>query len=130
MINTKYVLIVDDEPINRMLLNLRLKYFETEQIKIDIYEANDGLESIEITKEMVDNNKKPSLIFMDWKMPRLSGVDAAEKIKEQYSHIPIVLHSAYLGIREISQNLKQFDDLLEKPIGEKLLENIVEKYLR
>lgn len=41
------------------------------------------------------NNTKPSIIFLDINMPRLSGIETTEHIKSNpsLSHIPIVIYS-------------------------------------
>lgn len=125
-----YVMIVDDEPINRALLSIKLKEYKPLDREINIYEANSGLEAIALTKDLVNKQQTPSLIFMDLRMPHLDGYETTKKIKKEYKNIPIILHSAQLNIKEFHNNHKEFDDVLEKPISEFKLNQILEKYIQ
>ena len=67
------VLIVDDHPINRELIRLLLNDYG-----LDIYEASDGEEAVEMCLKV-----KFDLVFMDIQMPVLDGVTATQRIREQ-----------------------------------------------
>jgi PAS domain S-box-containing protein len=65
------LLLVDDNPINRILVRTLLAPFDME-----ITEAVDGLEAVQIADEAPFD-----VILMDLRMPGLGGVDAAQRIR-------------------------------------------------
>lgn len=100
------VLVVDDEQDIRTLLNIYLK-----RLGYDVVEAVDGMEAVEAVR--ADNSI--DLIVMDIMMPRLSGTDACEKIRE-FSSIPVLFLTA--KTKEPDQNEAYDvggDDFLPKP---------------
>ena len=100
------VLVVDDEQDTRTLLNIYLK-----RLGYDVVEAVDGMEAVEAVR--ADNSI--DLIVMDIMMPRLSGTEACEKIRE-FSSIPVLFLTA--KTKEPDQNEAYDvggDDFLPKP---------------
>lgn len=77
------ILIVDDQQVNRMTVKLFLK-----SEGYEFFEASDGLEAIEIAKEV-----NPDVILMDALMPVMDGFEATVKIREIESiqRIPILM---------------------------------------
>ena len=76
-------LVVDDSRVTRRLLINIL----TEECGIDeCAEAVDGQESVEAVDEDTFD-----IILMDWNMPRLSGIDAIEQIREKGIETPIIM---------------------------------------
>ncbi|HAX76587.1 MAG TPA: PAS sensor protein [Cyanobacteria bacterium UBA11372] len=65
------ILIVDDNGVNRKLLFKMLSPFG-----FKLQQASNGLEAIEIWQVF-----QPQLIFMDMRMPTLSGIEATKRIK-------------------------------------------------
>ena len=76
----KSILIVEDETRIRFLLR---DYFAREK-NFTIYEAENGLEALNIFKE-----KKIDLIILDIMMPVMDGLTALKKIRE-VSTVPVV----------------------------------------
>lgn len=74
----KKILIVDDEPHIRVLLEQTLEDFEDEDVEILI--AKDGQEGLEIIKE-----EHPQLVFLDVMMPRMNGFDVCNAVKHELS---------------------------------------------
>jgi DNA-binding response OmpR family regulator len=72
----KKILIVDDEPHIRLLLEQTLEDLEDEGI--ELLTANDGESALEIIKEV-----KPELVFLDVMMPRMNGFDVCQKVKNE-----------------------------------------------
>lgn len=83
--NKKSILVVEDEPDIRYLIRevLRRHYI--------IYEADDGLEAINLIKQ-----HPPDLIISDVMMPGMDGLTLCEKVKNTPAtcHIPVVILSA------------------------------------
>ncbi len=77
------VLVVDDDPNVREIIRI---YFEQNQI--DMLEAQDGIEAVELTETM-----SPDLIVMDVMMPRMDGLEACREIHKK-SDVPIIMLTA------------------------------------
>lgn len=84
-LNNKKILIVEDDKFLSMLLKGRL-----EQDGISVYQAFNGEEAIEFLK-----NNIPNLILLDLIMPKMSGFEFLETIRQdpQYSQIPVIVLS-------------------------------------
>ena len=72
----KKILIVDDEPHIRLLMEQTLEELEDEGVEILV--AGNGEEALEIIKAV-----EPQMIFLDVMMPRLNGVDVCRAVKEE-----------------------------------------------
>jgi len=74
------ILIVDDEEVNRLMIEELLKnYFNDLQLNeiISIIKVKDGKEAL----EYVDAKKDYDLIFMDVMMPIVDGFEATRQIR-------------------------------------------------
>jgi two-component system, OmpR family, alkaline phosphatase synthesis response regulator PhoP len=72
----KKILIVDDEPHIRALLEQTLEDFEDEDVEILI--ANNGQEGLDLIEE-----EHPDLVFLDVMMPKMNGFDVCDKVKHE-----------------------------------------------
>ncbi|MBS0015928.1 MAG: response regulator [Arthrospira sp. PLM2.Bin9] len=70
------ILIVDDEPHIRLLLQQTLEELEDEGVELLI--ADNGEAAIAIIKE-----QKPDLIFLDVMMPKMNGFDVCNAVKNE-----------------------------------------------
>ncbi|HRI47569.1 MAG TPA: response regulator [Ignavibacteriaceae bacterium] len=62
-------------------------------------------------------NKKPDLVFLDLKMPKISGLDLLPLIKEVDEFLPIIIISGTLDLAEAVETVKSgADDFVSKPI--------------
>ena len=88
--------------------------------------TTNGEDTVEIVKKEPDI----SIILMDIKMSGMSGLDAARKIREFNTVIPIIAQTAYSlsGDREMAIEAG-CNDYLSKPINRKELQKLVSKYL-
>jgi len=75
---SKKILIVDDEPHIRALLEQTLEDFEDEGI--ELLTAGDGQEAWDLIQE-----EKPNLVILDVMMPRMSGYEVCERLKAEPS---------------------------------------------
>jgi len=73
---SKKILICDDEPHIRMLLEQTLEELEDEGVEILI--AADGEEGLDTIRE-----ERPNLVFLDVMMPKRSGFEVCETVKQQ-----------------------------------------------
>jgi len=109
------VLIVDDDPITHNLITLGSDYL------FDFHHVYNGVKAVEI----VDMHEFV-LIFMDERMPEMTGNEATSLIKEKYPNTPIISVSAF--DLEYLEN-KQYDDYLQKPIIPSNLNKMIEKHI-
>lgn len=114
------ILIAEDHPVNRKLMESFLKKFGA-----DIYIAEDGEKAVQTIRE----NKDIDLIFMDIQMPQKSGVDATIEIrKDKYKGIIIACtanndENDFKTYKKIGMN-----DILVKPFKSNTIKNIIEKW--
>ncbi len=92
-----------------------------------IYEANDGLEALEIYK-----NKKPNVILVDINMPNMNGLEFVKKVRETDKITPIIVLSAHSDKEFLFDAIKlNLVEYLVKPISrsqfKELIENTLEK---
>lgn len=69
---------------------------------------------------------KPSIIFMDNKIPRQGGIVATKEIKShsEYQNIPVIYFTAHSDINQLAEEAGA-DLILQKPFGLKDLEAVV-----
>lgn len=72
---TKKVLIVDDEPHIRLLLEQTLEDLVDEGL-IDLLMATNGQEALDMIQ-----TERPALVFLDVMMPKMNGFDVCQKVK-------------------------------------------------
>ena len=70
------ILIVDDEPHIRMLLEQTLEDLEDEGI--DLLFAENGQTALQLIEE-----EKPNLVFLDVMMPIMNGMEVCKKVKQK-----------------------------------------------
>ncbi|MFH2092285.1 MAG: response regulator [Pseudomonadota bacterium] len=103
------ILVVDDEPSNRKLLNQILK--DNYQLAF----AVDGKQAVEIAKQV-----QPDLILLDIMMPEMDGYQACQKLKSdtQTSKIPVIFTTA---MNETEDEIRGFKagcvDYISKPFS-------------
>jgi CheY-like chemotaxis protein len=85
------VLIVDDNPIDR-----RLAAGVVGKVGMAISFAVHGREALEVIAK-----KPPDIVLTDLLMPEMDGLELVERIKEDYSAIPVILMTAH-GSEEIA----------------------------
>ncbi|MBN1193229.1 MAG: response regulator [Coriobacteriia bacterium] len=105
----KKILVVDDEPSIRRLLNVALtgRGFE-------VLEAEDGLQALGIVAA-----EKPDLLVLDVMMPEMTGHQVHDKLrqKEETRELPILFLSAAGTFEEQHREIAAdpFSDYLPKP---------------
>ena len=83
------ILIVDDEPHLRTLIQQTLEELEDEGV--ELFTATNGEEALETIRQEL-----PNLVFLDVMMPKMNGFDVCHTVKHQLglSHIHIILLTA------------------------------------
>ena len=103
------ILIVDDEAVNIQVLanNLLVE-------KYALAKASSGREALAI----LDRGYKPDLILLDLMMPRMTGYEVCEKIREKFTaiEVPIVMLTAKNQVSDLVQGFNAgANDFLTKP---------------
>ncbi|MET9292439.1 response regulator [Streptomyces sp. NPDC003077] len=116
------VLVVDDNKVIRQLIrvNLELEGFE-------VVTAADGAECLEIVHQV-----SPDVVTLDVVMPRLNGLEAAERLRAdaRTRDIPLVIVSACTQLEVESGQAVGVDAFLEKPFEPVELVRVVRRLIR
>lgn len=105
------VLIIDDEAHIRLLLEQTLEDLEEEGVLL--LSAADGEEGLQIVRE-----EEPQLVILDVMLPRLSGFDVCQTIKQQWhmEDVAVILLTAKGQEYDRQQGLEAgADGYLTKP---------------
>ncbi|MEO9511511.1 MAG: tetratricopeptide repeat protein [Flavobacteriaceae bacterium] len=105
------ILVVDDEPINRRVLENHLSVAGYEVI-----EASSGKEALELIQRQTLFN----LVLLDVMMPGISGYEVCEQIRKEFSpsYLPIILLTAKNTINELVIGFNSgANDYLTKPFS-------------
>jgi two-component system, cell cycle response regulator DivK len=86
-VDTKKILLVEDNPVNR-----RLAVFLLRAHGYDVREATTGLEALGMLEK-----ERPDLIVMDIQLPGMDGLEVTRKIKAQpaTADIPVIAVTSY-----------------------------------
>lgn len=111
--------IVDDEPLARKGLSLRLAEFDNIEI---VGECKNGLEAVTLIPQL-----RPDLVFLDIQMPGLNGFQVINKLQELKQPMPLIVFVTAFD----SYAIKAFDvhalDYVLKPVDESRLKDAVDK---
>lgn len=92
------VLVVDDEDDFRQVMK-----FWLESKGYLVLTGSNGEEAVKLSKE-----KTPDIIFLDFNMPVMDGIDALKNIREFDKLTPIILISAYVDDGKMNEAIKSF----------------------
>lgn len=93
MAETLRVLIADDEALHNLALSSQLDTLGHQVVAT----ATNGKEAVELAREF-----KPDIVFLDIRMPVMTGPEAAHQIAADRA-IPIVILSAYSDARTVEE---------------------------
>jgi CheY-like chemotaxis protein len=97
-----HILVAEDERDIRELINFTLM-FAGHQVTL----ASNGAEAVEQAQGTLAAGKKPDLIMMDVRMPKMTGYEACRHIKQigDYKETPVIFLSAKGQDEEIQTGL-------------------------
>jgi two-component system response regulator YesN len=117
------VLIVDDEKYVRMGIKS-----DTDWALIGcevVGEASNGLEALEVAE-----NTRPDLVVSDIRMPKMDGIELAEKLIEKYPNVKVIFLTAYNEFEYARQAVRiGVSDYLLKPFSDGELEGSIQRLL-
>jgi CheY-like chemotaxis protein len=117
------VLVVDDDPVNLMVMSVRLQSRGLETVM-----ASDGAEAVALASSLSFD-----LILMDLQMPILDGLGATSAIRRQERtgvrpEVPIVAHST-TRMTDSGMTMYRINDQLGKPCEARALEDCLWRWL-
>ncbi len=113
------VLVVDDDPDIRELVAFKL-----EQLGHQVTTENDGEGGLAVALAMV-----PDLILLDVMMPKLTGIEVCQKLRDEAStaSVPIILITAKAQEMDVERGFAAgADDYIVKPFSPRELASRVE----
>jgi two-component system, chemotaxis family, sensor kinase Cph1 len=116
-------LVVDDVADNRLLLRMLL-----ERMNVNVEEASNGRGGMELVSDW-----GPDIVFMDLRMPGMSGYDFLEQHREDpiNGSLPVIAVTASAFQHEREACLERgFDDFLSKPIELDELDRVFRRFTR
>jgi len=117
---SRRILIVDDEPLNLDLLSQELA---------DLGHVTENSASgADALKKM--RGFDPELIFLDYQMPGMNGIEVLREIRKQDKNLPVIIITAYGTIERAVEAIKTgADDFITKPFDPEHLAVVVKKAL-
>jgi CheY-like chemotaxis protein len=116
------ILVVDDEPVNVLLLSKILQIH-----KYSVLTAGSGTEALQIMQQVI-----PDLVLLDLLMPRINGFEVLAHIKNSdiLNTVPVIIVSA-LNDSENKEKAYKAGAVayLTKPVSTKLILSIVDDIL-
>jgi len=112
-------LVTDDSKLARLTL---VKSLKTNLGEVEILQAKNGLEAVEIVK-----NKKPDIVFLDLTMPEMDGYEALPLMIEIHPKIKVVVVSADVQTQAKERVISLGAQLhIQKPINADKMHEILE----
>ena len=99
----KKILIVDDEPHIRMLIEQTLEELEDEGV--EFLTAENGEQALGIIE-----SEKPDMVFLDVMMPKLNGMEVCRRVKKE-----LLLESIYIIL--LTAKGQELDRLKGQEVG-------------
>jgi CheY-like chemotaxis protein len=128
-LRTIRLLVVEDDPAYLYLIR---KAFSgrSEQTRWELTTAVDGQQAVHILfEEEVENIALPDLVLLDWKLPKVSGIEVLRKLKqhEKLRRIPVLVFSSSSEHTDIHAAYDDYaNGYITKPSGFETLAAIVE----
>ena len=119
----KTILVVDD---SRIMRNIVKNTFTELNIPCEFLEADNG----EMAYELLENHKV-SVIFLDWNMPQMNGMQFLRKVRAMpdYKALPIIMVTSEAARYNVVEALEAgATDYIVKPVQKKTFMEKVIKY--
>jgi len=117
--SNKNILVAEDEELNWLFVKEMLR-----QTGATIHRARNGHEVVEQTRKL-----SPDAILMDIKMPGLSGIDAARKIRSFNDKVPIIAQTAFVMAEEKEESIRAgCNHFVTKPLDRTTIMELIDSY--
>jgi len=117
----KRALIIDDEPLARMVVQEYIQHF-SDRIEV-LQECNDGFEGLKAIQQ-----HQPDIIFLDVQMPKINGFEMLELL-DKLDKQPAVIFATAFDEYAIKAFEAHAVDYLLKPFSKERFNKAIEKYL-
>jgi DNA-binding NtrC family response regulator len=114
------VLVVDDDPAARRLLDIRLR-----GLGCSVLSAGDGEEALDVIER-----ESPALVLLDLQMPGMGGMEVLRRLRKDGNDVPAIVITAHGSIEIAVEAIKEgATDFLLKPVDGAHLDIVVRKAL-
>src|SRR5499425_1413474 len=114
------VLIVDDDPASRRLLEVRLRPLEC-----DVATAGNGEQALAAIRKDV-----PDLVLLDLQMPKMGGIEVLRAVRKEGIDVPTIVITAHGSIETAVEAMKEgAHDFITKPVDGNHFDIVVRKAL-
>jgi two-component system sensor histidine kinase/response regulator len=113
------VLVVDDNENARLVLGDLLG-----NMRLNVEQAESGKMALEMLRRAEKQELPFDIVFLDWKMPDMDGIETAKKLQAlQLTHAPHLIMVTAYGRDEVIKSADEtgFEDVLIKPVTASLL---------
>jgi CheY-like chemotaxis protein len=116
----KNILLAEDDFYSREMLTYLLN-----KTKASLYTAIDGEETI---KTFFSN--KIDLVLLDIRLPRMDGFDVIKRLRAENKDVTVIAQTGLMTSADMKK-IKEagFTDYIAKPVSERILFDILSKYL-
>jgi signal transduction histidine kinase/CheY-like chemotaxis protein len=119
--SNKHILVAEDEELNWLFVREMLR-----QTGATIHRARNGREVVSRARKLA-----PDAILMDIKMPELSGIDAARKIRKFNTSVPIIAQTAFVMAEEKEESIKAgCNHFVTKPLDRTTIMELIDSYFK
>ncbi|MCT6699326.1 LytR/AlgR family response regulator transcription factor [Rheinheimera sp. 4Y26] len=122
MKNLLKVVVVDDEPLARKGMLMRLAAFAELQV---VAECNNGLSAVEAIRDLA-----PDVVFLDVEMPELDGFGVLKMLQQQNIELPYIIFVTAFDQYALNAFEVSAVDYVLKPVEGERLAAAVEKLLK
>ncbi len=114
------VLIVDDDPASRRLLEVRLRPLEC-----DVATAGNGEQALTAIR-----NDKADLVLLDLQMPKMGGIEVLRALRKEAIDVPVIVITAHGSIETAVEAMREGAyDFITKPVDANHFDIVVRKLL-
>ena len=114
------ILIVDDDPASRRLLEVRLRPLEC-----DVATAGNGEQALSVIRKDL-----PDLVLLDLQMPKMGGIEVLQTLRKEGIEVPTIVITAHGSIETAVEAMKEGAyDFITKPIDANHFDIVVRKAL-
>jgi DNA-binding NtrC family response regulator len=114
------VLIVDDDPASRRLLEVRLRPLEC-----DVATASNGEQALSAIRKDL-----PDLVLLDLQMPKMGGIEVLRALRKEGINVPTIVITAHGSIETAVEAMKEGAyDFVTKPVDANHFDIVVRKAL-
>ncbi|HXV83649.1 MAG TPA: sigma-54 dependent transcriptional regulator [Candidatus Binatia bacterium] len=112
------VLIVDDDPASRRLLEVRLRPLEC-----DVATAGNGEQALAAIRKDV-----PDLVLLDLQMPKMGGIEVLRTLRKEAINVPVIVITAHGSVETAVEAMKEGAyDFITKPVDAHHFDIVIRK---